>query len=66
MRGRRNQHQWGHMGIDIETGFDYAYCDLCKKYNYSSDNGFTFIPKSFYENRVKLKKVTIDGKIISL
>lgn len=59
----RGKHQWDFMGFDTESGNEYAYCDLCKKYkSINKDNTFKIISKSFYEKRVKEGKVNIEGK----
>ena len=65
MRGKRNQHEWCHMGIDDDSGVSYGYCPLCKKFQEDCGGpGFTFIKKKFLNERIAAGKVRLDGKII--
>jgi hypothetical protein len=63
----RGQHDWGHEGIDMDTGESYAYCPLCNKFCISSGQSKPkrFISKSFYNNRIKAGKVTLDGVLLT-
>lgn len=68
MKGRRNEHFWVFMGHDTETKVEYGYCERCKKYRYhpSPDaQGFTFITKTFFLNRIKESKVKDDNGLVT-
>lgn len=56
----RGKHEWGHMGIDMDTNESYSYCDICKKYQCCT----TIVPKSQYIKRLKAGKITLDGKVL--
>jgi hypothetical protein len=58
-RGRKKEHDWLYMGVDVETGEEYSMCDLCNEYRKDDLK----ITKKEWEDRYKQKKVSIDGKI---
>ncbi len=46
VRGRRNQHEWGVVAQTKQPKVDYLYCELCNRFAYFSDRGYTYIKKA--------------------
>jgi hypothetical protein len=54
--GRKREHFWTYMGWDKERKVEYAYCDLCKKYQ--TINGKPVSKKEYLD---RLNKGFIEG-----
>lgn len=57
--GRKREHFWCYMGVDLDTNEEYAMCDLCNRYKKDEIP----ITKAAYLKRYFEGKISVDGRV---